>query len=320
MSNHEQRENIFYSKCLIQSQVCVLIIDNGNCANLARTAVVDYLKLPTTKLAKPYTHQWLNEEELRVHEQVLIKFQIGKYQDVVLCNGIPMQASHVLLRRPWQHSHASTHDGRQNTYTVMLMGCKKKEEGDVEAKAQGEGEKRKLKGKAKLLLAEHKEIRRDVGVENALILATQRDHKLPANPSNSSPPHSISFLLQDPREALSMDTLVGCPDISKGVSFQGEEALSCRHLVESPGEASPNHRCDHLPTGLACLHADVAALLDHIETEPESSPAVPKDEVVITTLFSDTMPPPDFSLTTRKCPYSDHTIDTEVARHLRKKE
>ncbi|KAH0714631.1 hypothetical protein KY284_007536 [Solanum tuberosum] len=124
MINHEQRENIFYSKCLIQNQVCVLIIDSGICANLANTAVVDYLKLPTTKHAKSYTLQWLNEEELRVHEQVLIKFQIGKYHDAVICDVIPMQASHVLLGRPWQHSHTSIHDGRHNTYTVMSMGCK----------------------------------------------------------------------------------------------------------------------------------------------------------------------------------------------------
>ncbi|KAH0695810.1 hypothetical protein KY289_013292 [Solanum tuberosum] len=210
MIKHEQTENIFYS--------------NGSCANLASTVVVDYLKLPTTKHARPYTLQWLNEEELRVHEQVLIKFQIGKYRDDVLCDVIPMQASHVLLGRPWQHSHTSIHDGRHNTYTVMSMGYKyvhkpmspsqvielyrkmdelrdksKKEEGHVEAEAQGEVEKRKLTGEAKLLVAEHKEMREEVGVESELIL---KDNELQANPSHSSPPHSISFHLQDPREAL----------------------------------------------------------------------------------------------------------------------
>ncbi|KAH0753222.1 hypothetical protein KY285_006370 [Solanum tuberosum] len=199
MINHEQMENIFYSKGL-------------------------------------------------VHSQVLIKFQIGKYHDVVPCDVIPMQASHVLLGRPWQHSHASIHDGRHNTYTVMSIGCKyvlkpmspsqvielyrkmdelrdkrKKKEGHVEAEAQGEGEKMKLKGKAKLVLAEHKEIREDVGVESALIL---KDHELQPNPSHYSLPHSISLLLQDPREALLMDTFVGCPNIPTGVSFEGKEDLS----------------------------------------------------------------------------------------------
>ncbi|KAH0638013.1 hypothetical protein KY289_037928 [Solanum tuberosum] len=192
-------------------------LPSGSCANVASKDVVDYLKLPTTKHAKPYTLQWLNEQELRVHEQVLIKFQIGKYHDVVLCDVIPMQASHVLLGKPWQHSHASIHDGRHNTYTVMMMECKyvlklmspsqvlelyrkmdelrdkrKKKEANVEAEAQGERERRKLKGKAKLLLDNHKEMREE-----------------------------------DPHEALVMGTFVGCPDIPTRVSFEGKEDLSC---------------------------------------------------------------------------------------------
>ncbi|KAG5581300.1 hypothetical protein H5410_051927, partial [Solanum commersonii] len=65
----------------------------------------------------------------------------------------------------------------------------------------------------KLLLAEHKEMREEVRVESELILKV---HELQANLSHSSPPHSIYFLLQDPHEALSMDTLLGCPNIPKG--------------------------------------------------------------------------------------------------------
>ncbi|KAG5594965.1 hypothetical protein H5410_036197, partial [Solanum commersonii] len=49
--------------------------------------------------------------------------------------------------------------------------------------------------KAKFLLAEHKEIREDMGVESALI---HKDHELQANRSLTSLPHSISLLLQDP--------------------------------------------------------------------------------------------------------------------------
>ncbi|KAG5585536.1 hypothetical protein H5410_045970, partial [Solanum commersonii] len=76
-----------------------------------------------------------------------------------------------------------------------LRDKRKKKEGHVESEAQGEGEKRKLKGKVKLLLAEHKEIREDIGVESALIL---KDHELQANPSHSSLPYYISLFLQDP--------------------------------------------------------------------------------------------------------------------------
>ena len=34
--------------------------------------------------------------------QVLVSFQIGKYEDEVLCDVVPMEATYILLGRPWQ--------------------------------------------------------------------------------------------------------------------------------------------------------------------------------------------------------------------------
>ncbi|KAF3650486.1 hypothetical protein FXO38_17136 [Capsicum annuum] len=48
-----QRENIFYTKCIINENVCSLIIDSESCANVASATLVDFLKLPTTKYATP---------------------------------------------------------------------------------------------------------------------------------------------------------------------------------------------------------------------------------------------------------------------------
>ncbi|KAF7815181.1 uncharacterized protein G2W53_029150 [Senna tora] len=45
----------------------------------------------------------MNESgDLKVTKQVLISFPIGKYKDEVLCDVVPMQASHLLIGRPWQ--------------------------------------------------------------------------------------------------------------------------------------------------------------------------------------------------------------------------
>uniref|UniRef100_M1DEQ1 Integrase core domain containing protein n=1 Tax=Solanum tuberosum TaxID=4113 RepID=M1DEQ1_SOLTU len=71
---------------------------------------------------------------------------------------------------------------------------------------------------------------------------------------------------------------------------------------------------------LASLRADVAALLAPDTKVPESAPAVLEDEMVMTTMFGDTMPPPGFDHTDGILPRSDHTIDIEEARRLRKKE
>src|SRR4051812_12973493 len=88
-----QRENIFHTRCHVQNKVCSLIIDGGSCTNVASTTMVEKLGLPTTKHPRPYKLQWLNDSgELRVSKQVLVSFRIGKYEDEVLCDVVPMQA------------------------------------------------------------------------------------------------------------------------------------------------------------------------------------------------------------------------------------
>ncbi|XP_024013240.1 uncharacterized protein LOC112087559 [Eutrema salsugineum] len=98
-----QRENIFHSRCTIKGKVCNLIIDGGSCTNVASAHMVDKLGLERTKHPRPYMLRWLDDKvELKITDQVTIPFSIGKYQDQVLCDVVPMQAGHLLLGRPWQ--------------------------------------------------------------------------------------------------------------------------------------------------------------------------------------------------------------------------
>ncbi|XP_042444031.1 uncharacterized protein LOC122029149, partial [Zingiber officinale] len=107
----DQRENIFHSRCLIQGKTCSMIIDGGSCTNVASTRLVTKLNLKTTPHARPYKLQWLsNSGELIVNQQVLINFSIGKYEDQVLCDIVPMEASHILLGRPWQFDRRDFED------------------------------------------------------------------------------------------------------------------------------------------------------------------------------------------------------------------
>lgn len=113
-----QRENIFHSRCTINSKVCSLIIDGGSCTNVTSKYLVDKLGLQKTKHPRPYRLKWLNDEaELRISEQVTIPFTIGKYTDHVVCDVVPMQAGHLLLGRPWQFDKETLHNGRTNYYT-----------------------------------------------------------------------------------------------------------------------------------------------------------------------------------------------------------
>ncbi|XP_052490813.1 uncharacterized protein LOC128043050 [Gossypium raimondii] len=118
-----QRENIFHTRCHIYNKVCSVIIDGGSCTNVASTLLIEKLQLATTKHPKPYKLQWLNDGgEIKVTKQVTLTFSIGKYIDKVLCDVVPMHASHLLLGRPWQFDRRVTHDGYTNRYSFRFQG------------------------------------------------------------------------------------------------------------------------------------------------------------------------------------------------------
>ena len=120
-----QRETIFHTRCLIKGKVCSLVIDGGSCTNAASTRLVSKLQLETRPHPTPYKLQWLvNEAEMIVKEQVVISFSIGKYEDVAVCDVIPMETSHVLLGRPWQFDKKADHEGHTNKYFFVHHGKK----------------------------------------------------------------------------------------------------------------------------------------------------------------------------------------------------
>jgi hypothetical protein len=60
--------------------------------------------------------------EVMVTKHVLISFLIGKYKDGVLCDVVPMLASHLLLRRPWHFDRKAKHDKIKNRYSLEMDG------------------------------------------------------------------------------------------------------------------------------------------------------------------------------------------------------
>ncbi|KAL4651966.1 hypothetical protein ACB092_01G198800 [Castanea dentata] len=118
-----QRENLFHTRCFVNNKVCSIIIDGGSCTNVASTYLVEKLALTTLKHPQPYRLQWLNEcGEIKVTRQVLVALSIGKYEDEVLCDVVPMHACHLLLGRPWQYDRRVKHVGFTNKYSFTLKG------------------------------------------------------------------------------------------------------------------------------------------------------------------------------------------------------
>ena len=118
-----QRENVFYTRCLITNKVCSLIIDGRSSANVASTKMVEKLGLETIPHAKPYKLTWICKDgEINVNKQVLINFTLGSYKDEVLCDIVPMEATHILLGRPWHFDKHTLLDG----YNTPNLGCHEK--------------------------------------------------------------------------------------------------------------------------------------------------------------------------------------------------
>jgi len=115
-----QRENIFHTRCLINGKVCMVIIDGGSCTNVASATLVSKLNLGTKPHPRPYKLQWLSRDgEVQVRQEVEVDISIGKYNDKVLCDVVPMEFSHLLLGRPWQFDKRANHDDYTNKIFFM---------------------------------------------------------------------------------------------------------------------------------------------------------------------------------------------------------
>lgn len=87
--------------------------------------MVEKLGLTTKQHPRPYYIQWFNScGKLKVTRIVRIQFSLGSYHDYADCDVVPMQASSLLLGRPWQHDRDTLHHGRTNQYTLMFKGKK----------------------------------------------------------------------------------------------------------------------------------------------------------------------------------------------------
>jgi len=148
---------------------------------VASTRVVEKIGLPTISHAKTYKLQWLSvEEEIIVNKQVLIAFSIRKYKDEVLCDVGPMEATHILLGRPWQFDRKNLHYGLTNKISFTFQGhkiilkslsTKEVNEDQVKMKEKRENEKNDKKCVKKSLLISSKEVKKVMLAHKAIFIA-----------------------------------------------------------------------------------------------------------------------------------------------------
>jgi len=118
-----QRHNLFHTRGMIKDKLCRIIVDNGSCNNIASQELVERLGLKQQRHPSPYKMQWFNEcGALCVTNMVTIPFSIGRYNDQVECDVVPMQACQLLLGRPWLYDRDVQICGRSNKVVLMYKG------------------------------------------------------------------------------------------------------------------------------------------------------------------------------------------------------
>ena len=102
-----------------------MVIDSGSTNNLVFIEMVENLGLKKIKHPTPYKVSWLHKgHQILVSEQCEVEFWIGKYQDKVVCDVMPMDVCHILLGRPWQYDIEAIHHGWRNCYNFKKDGIR----------------------------------------------------------------------------------------------------------------------------------------------------------------------------------------------------
>jgi hypothetical protein len=117
-----QRKNLYHIFLIIKGCRILTIINSKNCSNLVRLDLVKKFGLATRSLPHPYHLEWLNNSgNVKVTK---IQFSVGSYHDYADFDVVPMQASSLLLGRPWEFDNDASHHDRTNTYSFMYKDKK----------------------------------------------------------------------------------------------------------------------------------------------------------------------------------------------------
>jgi hypothetical protein len=118
-----QRHNLFHTRGMIKDKLCHIIVDNGSCNNIASQELLDRLELKSRRHPSPYKMQWLNDcGALRASHMVNVPFSVGKYNDQLEYDVVPMQARQLLLGRPWLYDCDVQIFGRTNKFSFFYKG------------------------------------------------------------------------------------------------------------------------------------------------------------------------------------------------------
>ena len=110
-------EDTFQIHCDIKGKTFLMIIDEGSLSNLASTYVVEKYGLETVEHPHPYQLRGNDDHDaILVTRRVLVPFSVGRYEDEVVCDVVPLHASHVVIGKPWVEGRGAAYDEKKKRY------------------------------------------------------------------------------------------------------------------------------------------------------------------------------------------------------------
>ncbi|CAL1371393.1 unnamed protein product [Linum trigynum] len=104
ISAEELAESMFFTRCLIDEKVCLVLVDGGRERNLISSRTVVKLGLQSQLHPAPYNVQLPYEKYPSfVISQVVVDFSISSYKDRVLCDVVYNLPSNIFFGQPWFH-------------------------------------------------------------------------------------------------------------------------------------------------------------------------------------------------------------------------
>ncbi|CAL1388191.1 unnamed protein product [Linum trigynum] len=229
----EQRENTFQTRCLVDGKLLSVVIDGESCTNLVSEYSVKKLGLNKLQNPKPYNLQWLNQDgSIEVTKQAILKFEIGRYKDEVLCDVVPMEEAHVLIGKPWQFDRNGQQDEvtkkykwshRGQKFVLKPLSPKEIYEDQLQMQQNLKKEKEKeFQAKVEEEVKEDVEEKEEVLVDE-LTTVTCEEHSQALISSQEEPKFEVEEKVEEEAEEVKGDILVDFPDLSAPEVYQFDE-------------------------------------------------------------------------------------------------
>jgi len=101
-----------------------MMIDGDRYANIIAKTALQKMGLKTEPHPHPYNVNWVDKTARSITQHCQVHIHMSSYKDLVWCDVLDINATHILLSRPYLYDLDVTSLDRSNTYEFKFKGKK----------------------------------------------------------------------------------------------------------------------------------------------------------------------------------------------------